>query len=187
MSPVTEVEGALSPLARALARTEFAQRWYRWCDTTRDWSAEAEHSYDVDSLRTDHGGFAPLDIKEFLQAYAAAGAEVSRGSTFPGPRHRSFTVDVHHDGVLVSTAIRLGRGINTQECSTLVRVDGREESAPQMLHVLALEIRRHRGDPDPDPLYPRPLITSRSHLEVSTRELVATLRAVATDWSNTRD
>ncbi|MGW4833267.1 hypothetical protein ACWEOG_37120 [Amycolatopsis japonica] len=43
---------ALSPLARALARTDFAENWYRWCDARRDWAAEATGTYDEDSLLT---------------------------------------------------------------------------------------------------------------------------------------
>ncbi|KFZ79754.1 hypothetical protein ED92_20470 [Amycolatopsis sp. MJM2582] len=54
---------ALSPLARALARTDFAENWYRWCDARRDWAAEATGTYDEDSLLTASGVVCSLTVQ----------------------------------------------------------------------------------------------------------------------------
>ncbi|UJW30306.1 hypothetical protein L3Q67_34615 [Saccharothrix sp. AJ9571] len=172
---------ALSVQARALARTDFAAKWYRWCDARRDWSAEAAGTYEDDSLLTASGAFAPLPTSEFLHAYRSAGAEVSRGSRFPGPRHRSFTVEVAAGQTVCSLAIRLGRGINSLECDLVVLVNGEPQGTPEMLHAIARDILRSRGEPDPDPSapYPRPIIGSRSQLEVVSREVVDVLDQVA--------
>jgi hypothetical protein len=176
---------ALSPPARALARTDFATKWYRWCDAGHDWSAAAAGTYEDDSLLTASGAFAPLPTSEFMQAYRSAGAEVSRGSRFPGPRHRSFTVEVAVGQAVCSVAVRLGRGLNSQECSLVVLASGEQQGQPEMLHAIARHILRSRGEPDPDPSapYPRPIIGSRSQLEVVSRELVDVLGQVARDWT----
>lgn len=176
----------LSPPARALARTDFAENWYRWCDARRDWSAEATGTYEEDSLLTASGGFAALPASEFMQAYRSAGAVVSRGSTFPGPRHRSFTVEVAAGQVVCSLAIRLGRGLNSLECGLTVLAGGEQQGEPEMLHVIARVILRSRDEPDPDPdaPYPRPIIGSRSQLEVVSREIVDVLGRIARGWAS---
>ncbi|MGY6658330.1 hypothetical protein ACXIZN_39840 [Amycolatopsis sp. TRM77291] len=173
---------ALSPLARVLARTDFAEDWYRWCDAERDWAATG--TYEEDSLLTASGGFAALPASEFMRAYRAAGAEVSPGSTFPGPRHRSFTVEVTEGPTVCSMAVRLGRGINSQECRLAVLADGERQGEPEMLHSVALAIRRSQGEPDPDPPYPRPIIGSRGQLEAVSRGIVDVLGQVARGWAS---
>ncbi|WP_084400768.1 hypothetical protein [Lentzea albidocapillata] len=175
----------LSSMARALARTDFAARWYRWCDAGRDWAAEAVGTYEADSLLTASGAFAPLSTNEFMDAYRSAGAEVTRGSRFPGPRHRSFTVEVAAQQVVCSLAVRLGRGINSQECSLVVLAGGERQGEPEMLHAIARNVLRSRGEPDPDPgiPYPRPIIGSRSQLEVVALEMVGVLGQVARGWT----
>ncbi|RSN31645.1 hypothetical protein DMC61_16070 [Amycolatopsis sp. WAC 04169] len=171
---------ALSPLAGALARTDFAESWYRWCDARRDWAAEATGTYDEDSLLTASGGFAALPASEFMRAYRVAGAEVSRGST----GRRSFTVEVAAGDVVCVLTVQLGRGLNSQECRLAVFADGERQGEPEMLHTLALAIRRSRGEPDPEPPYPRPIIGSRSQLEVVSREIVDVLGQVARGWTS---
>ncbi|MFE6615028.1 hypothetical protein [Amycolatopsis sp. NPDC057786] len=156
---------ALSPLAHALARTDFAANWYRWCDAQRDWAAEATGTYDEDSLLTATGAYAALPASEFMQAYRAAGAEVSRIST--GPRHRSFTVEVAAGAVVCGLVVRLGRGLNSQECRLAVLANGERQ-----------------GEPDPNPPYPRPIIGSRSQLEVVSRGIVDVLGQVARGWAS---
>lgn len=173
---------ALSPLARVLARTDFAEDWYRWCDAKRDWAAEATGTYDEDSLLSASGGFAALPASEFMRAYRAAGAEVSRIST--GPRHRSFTVEVAAGSVVCGLVVQLGRGLNSQECRLAVLTDGERQGEPEMLHALALAIRRSHGEPDPNPPYPRPIIGSRSQLEVVSRGIVDVLGQVARGWAS---
>ncbi|MGK4594476.1 hypothetical protein [Amycolatopsis sp. w19] len=168
---------ALSPLARALARTDFAENWYRWCDARRDWAAEATGVYDEDSLLTASGGFAALPVGEFMQAYRTAGAEVSRIST--GPRHRSFAVEVAAGDVVCSLTVQLGRGLNSQECRLAVLAGGERQGEPEMLHAIARAIRLSQGEPEPDPPYPRPIIGSRGQLEVVSREIVDVLGQVA--------
>lgn len=178
-----------SPLAEALAGTDFPRLWYRWCDRTRDWSTDATDSHDVDSLRTSSGGFAPLDLAEFMTAFRAAGATVTRGARFnPNPRHRAFTVEVDDAGTTVCTEIHLGRGLNSLECGTAVVVDGVQQGSVDLLHSVARRILQSRGEPDPDPQtpYPRPIISSRSHLEVCARELVEVMGQVARDWTDGR-
>lgn len=173
---------ALSPLAHALARTDFAENWYRWCDAQRDWAAEATGTHEEDSLLTATGAYAALPASEFMQAYRAAGAEVSRIST--GPRHRSFTVEVAAGAVVCGLVVQLGRGLNSQECRLAVLADGERKGEPEMLHALALAIRRSQGEPDPKPPYPRPIIGSRSQLEVVSRGIVDVLGQVARGWSS---
>ncbi len=176
----------LPPLARALARTDLADAWYRWCNATRDWAAEATTAYDADSLLTERGSYAPLETRDFLQAFEAAGADrVTTGSTFPGPRHRSFTVEVEHEATCCSLAVQLGRGLNSLECDLRVTVDDELVGGPDRLHAVARTLRLARGEDVPDPTapYPRPIIGSRSQLEVVTRELVALLRQVAGSWA----
>ncbi|RSM62597.1 hypothetical protein DMH03_10985 [Amycolatopsis sp. WAC 01376] len=175
---------APSPLAHALARTDFAENWYRWCDAKRDWAAEATDTYEEDSLLTASGAYAALPVSEFIQAYRAAGAEVSRGSRVPDARHRSFTVEVAAGPAVCSLAVQLGRGLNSQECGLVVLVDGEQQGRPEMLHTMALAIRRFRGEPDPNPPYPRPIIGSRSQLEVVSRGIVDVLGQVARGWSS---
>lgn len=175
----------LTPLARALARTDLADAWYRWCDATRDWAAEATTAYDADSLLTERGSFAPLETRDFLQAFEAAGADrVTTGSTFPGPRHRSFTVVVERGATRCSLAVQLGRGLNSLECDLRVTVDDELVGGPDRLHALARTLRLARGEDVPDPAapYPRPVIGSRSQLEVVAREVVALLTTVAREW-----
>lgn len=176
----------LTPLARALARTDLADAWYRWCDATRDWAVEATATYDADSLLTERGSFAPLETGDFVRAFEAAGADrVTKGSTFPGPRHRSFTVVVDRGATRCSLAVQLGRGLNSLECDLRVTVDDELVGGPDRLHAVARTLRLARGDDVPDPAapYPRPIIGSRSQLEVVTRELVALLRQVAGSWA----
>lgn len=171
---------AMTPLARTLARTGFAEDWYRWCDADRDWSAEATRVYDVDALRTERGSFAALDLREFMDAFLAAGAEVSKGSTFPGQRHRSFTATVAVGARRSVLAIRLGRGLNSLECNLAVFEGERQVGEAELLHVIAYDIRRARGDDAAiaDAPYPRPIIGSRSQLEVVSREIVDALTVV---------
>ncbi|WP_340687120.1 hypothetical protein LCL61_13315 [Amycolatopsis coloradensis] len=64
---------ALSPLAHALARTDFAQNWYRWCDAKRDWAAEATGTYREDSLLTESGAFAALAVVASLAVQLGRG------------------------------------------------------------------------------------------------------------------
>ncbi|WP_447645245.1 hypothetical protein [Nocardioides zeae] len=175
----------LPPLARALARTDLADAWYRWCDAARDWAAEAATTYDEDSLLTERGSYAPLATGDFLRAFEEAGADqVSRGSTFPGPRHRSFTVVVERGATRCSLAVQLGRGLNSLECDLRVTVDDELVGGPDRLHALARTLRLARGEDVPDPAapYPRPIIGSRSQLEVVAREVVGLLSAVAREW-----
>lgn len=174
----------LTPLTAALARVGLAEGWYRWCDRALDWSADAARTYEHDSLLIEHGGYAPLTIDEFMQAYRDAGATVSRGSRFPGPRHRSFTVAVQEGPVVASLSIRLGRGHNSEECLLAIVVDGEDQGEAEMLHVSARDIVLSRGEsvPGPDAPYPRPIITSRSHLEISAREIVELLGRVVRSW-----
>lgn len=176
----------LPPIVRALARTDLADAWYRWCDASRDWSAEATTAYDADSLLTEGGSYAPLETSDFLQAFEDAGADHARkGSTFPGPRHRSFTVVVDRGATRCSLAVQLGRGLNSLECDLRVTVDDELVGGPDRLHAVARTLRLARGDdvPDASAPYPRPIIGSRSQLEVVTRELVALLRQVAGSWA----
>lgn len=177
-----------SPMAAALARAGLAERWYRWCDRGRDWSGEAEDQYEHDSLLTDHGGFSPLPLDEFMRAYRAAGGTVTRGSGLGGPRHRSFTVEVPDGRTVARLEVRLGRGLNSQECALSILVDGEPLGSPELLHSVAYEIVRARGEqvPHPDAPYPRPIISSRSHLEVSAREIVAMMTRVAHEWEGSR-
>ncbi|AGM09448.1 hypothetical protein [Amycolatopsis keratiniphila] len=100
-------------------------------------------------------GFAALPASEFMRAYRAADAEISRGSK----GRRSFTVEVAAGDVVCVLTVQLGRGLNSQECRAAVR--------------------RSRGEPDPEPPYPRPIIGGRSHLEVVSREIVDVLGQVA--------
>lgn len=132
---------ALSPLARALARTDFAENWYRWCDARRDWAAEATGVYDEDSLLTA-------------------------------------------SGVVCSLTVQLGRGLNSQECRLAVLAGGERQGEPEMLHSMARTIRLSRGEPEPDPPYPRPIIGSRGQLEVVSREIVDVLGQVARGWAS---
>lgn len=175
----------LTPLARALARTDLADAWYRWCDATRDWAAEATTAYDADSLLTERGSYAPLETRDFLRAFEEAGADhVTKGSTFPGPRHRSFTVVVDRGATRCSLAVQLGRGLSSLECDLRVTVDDELVGGPDRLHAVARTLRLARGEDVPDPTapYPRPIIGSRSQLEVVTRELVASMETVARSW-----
>ena len=169
---------ALSPLARALACMDFAENWYRWCDAKRDWAAEATGTYEDDSLLTASGGFAALTVGEFMRAYRAADAKVSRGST----GRRSFTVEVAEGPTVCGLVVQLGRGLNSQECRLAVLADGERQDEPEMLHALALAIRRSRGESDPNPPYPRPIIGSRGQLEVVSRGIVDVLGQVARGW-----
>ncbi len=175
----------LSPLATELARTDFADDWYRWCDANRAWSAEASGGYETDSLASDVGGYAPLAVGEFLDAFRAAGATARNGSTFPRGRHRSFTVDMVSDsGTRCSLAVQLGRGLNALECRLTV-FDGESAAGDaELLHSVARDIRLASGRDVPDPAspYPRPIIGSRSQLEVVSRELVGVLARVAHGW-----
>ena len=175
----------LSPLGEALDDAGLARDWYRWCDASRDWAAEAETVYEEDSLRSASGGFAPLHVDEFMAAYRAAGAEVSRGSRDARPRNRSFTLDVAAGAVVCSLGVELGRGLNSQECTLRVLVDGEEVAGPEPLHGMARSILRSAGLPDPWPHqpYPRPIIGSRSQLEVTAQEIVEMLGQVARDWA----
>ncbi|AIG73878.1 Hypothetical protein AJAP_04780 [Amycolatopsis japonica] len=132
---------ALSPLARALARTDLAENWYRWCDARRDWAAEATGVYDEDSLLTA-------------------------------------------SGVVCSQTVQLGRGLNSQECRLAVLASGERQGEPEMLHSMARAIRLSRGEPEPDPPYPRPIIGSRGQLEVVSREIVDVLGQVARCWAS---
>lgn len=165
----------------ALAQAGLATKWYRWCDANRNWSADAVLTHADDSLLTGSGGYAALPASEFHEAFRSAGADVLRGSTFPGPRHRSFTVEVATEQVVSSLAVQLGRGLNALECSLTVTVDGVPRGGPELLHVAARKILQSQGKSDPDPRspYPRPIIGSRSQLEVVSRELVETLTQVA--------
>ncbi|MVA76470.1 hypothetical protein GC722_10605 [Auraticoccus sp. F435] len=83
--------------------------------------------------------------------------------------------------VLVRLAVLLGRGLNSQECALSVEVDGVPQGEPVRLHAVARDIRLARDEtvPGPDGPYPRPIISSRSHLEVSSREIVALMADVA--------
>ncbi|SDE07403.1 hypothetical protein SAMN04489747_2440 [Auraticoccus monumenti] len=168
----------------ALGRAGLGDLWYRWCDRRRDWSSEATGAYEQDSLLTEHGGYTALPIGEFMQAYRTAGATVTRGSRLGDPRHRSFTVEVGEGPVLVGLAVLLGRGLNSQECSSWVEVDGVRQAEPVRLHAVARDLRLSRDEtvPGPDGPYPRPIISSRSHLEVSSREIVALIADVAGAW-----
>ncbi|MFE5507025.1 hypothetical protein ACFQ73_30970 [Amycolatopsis japonica] len=132
---------ALSPLARALARTDFAENWYRWCDARRDWAAEATGTYDEDSLLTA-------------------------------------------SDVVCSLTVQLGRGLNSQECRLAVLASGERQGEPEMLHAIARAIRLSRGEPEPDPPYPRPIIGGRGQLEVVSREIVDVLGQVARGWAS---
>lgn len=175
----------LSRLGEALDDAGLAGSWYRWCDASRDWAAEARTVHSEDSLRSEHGGFSPLHIDEFMAAYRAAGAEVSPGSRHARPRNRSFTVDVAAGSVLCSLGVELGRGLNSQECTLLVLVDGEEAVQPEPLHGTARSILRSAGLPNPwpDQPYPRPIIGSRSQLEVTAREIVEMLGQIARAWA----
>lgn len=174
----------LSPLTAALAAAGLAESWHRWCDAGRDWAAEAHGTYEQDSLLTPTGGFAPLDLREVMAAYAAAGALVAKGSRFPSTRHRSFTVEVAVGSVTCDLAVQLGRGLNSLECNLVVLADGEQVDDPELLHSAARAVLRSRGEPDPDPSnpYPRPVIGSRSQLEVVAREMVDMLTHVARHW-----
>ncbi len=174
----------LSPLAQTLAKMGFAENWYRWCDSRRDWSTEAQGTYEQDSLLSQYGGYSPLDLKEFMQAFRDAGATVTKGSALSDGRHRSFTVEVAEEPVLCSLAVQLGRGLNSEECRLSVFVDGVQKGEPEYFQMIARAILQSRGEPDPDPHapYPRPIIGSRSQLEVVSREMVETMRWLCREW-----
>lgn len=174
-----------SRLAKALARAGLAERWYRWCDRSYDWSAEATGEYEPDSLLTAHGGFAALTIDEFMQAYSAAGGTVTRGTTCNNdPKQRSFTIEVTDGRTVGRLEIRLGRGLNSQDCMLSVLVDGEQDGDEESLTTVAHKIVQARGEtvPHPEAPYPRPIISSRSHLEVSAREIVAMMTEVVRAW-----
>ncbi|WP_157973874.1 hypothetical protein [Desertihabitans aurantiacus] len=174
-----------APLTAALSSAGLGDLWYRWCDRQRDWSAEATALYEPDSLLTERGSYTALPVTEFMKAYRAAGATVTRGSRLGDPRHRSFTVEVADGPVLVRLAVLLGRGLNSQECSLWVEVDGEPQEEPVKLHAVARDLRLARGEsvPGPDAPYPRPILSSRSHLEVTSREIVALMADVARGWA----
>ncbi|WP_427869369.1 DUF6357 family protein [Leucobacter luti] len=186
VDPRTEVEfGEGSQLLRVLSRAGLAEDWYRWCDRVRDWSVDAEQTYEQDALRTVHGGFAPLSLAEFMQAYRDAGATATKGSqTHVNPRHRSFTVEVAEGRTTARLEIELGRGLNSEQCAFSILRDGVPHRLPELLHGTAHELMRLRGEPitHSDAPFPRPIISSRSHLEVSAREIVAMMGEVARAW-----
>lgn len=183
----------LTKIEKALELTNLQTNWYRWCDTSRDWSVEAKGVYEKDSLRSEHGGFTPLHIDEFTQAYRDAGANVTKTAT--DKRFRSFRVEVAAGKTVCMLDVRLGRGINTEECRLLVSVegvaatpltvsdDGKIVTPLTLLHDVARTIVMANDPTAPDPLYPRPIISSHSHLEVTSREIVAMLKQVADEWA----
>lgn len=166
----------MTALTRELSHQGLGERWYEWCDAQRDWPGQSTKAHADDSLLTDRGAFAALTIAEFMEAFRDAGAAVSKGSRFP-PGRRSFTVEVRAGDRVANLAVQLGRGLNSMECSLQMYADGVPVGEAEPLHAAARSIRQARGEPDPYPNapYPRPIIGSRSQLEVVSRELVVML------------
>ncbi|NYF13505.1 hypothetical protein HDC34_001799 [Pseudoclavibacter sp. JAI123] len=79
-------------------------------------------------------------------------------------------------------AVQLGRGLNSMECSLRLFSSGEPVNDAELLHSVARSILQLNGRADPDPRlpYPRPIIGSRSQLDVVSRELVDMMRALAT-------
>ncbi|RSN48032.1 hypothetical protein DMC64_12525 [Amycolatopsis sp. WAC 04197] len=87
-------------------------------------------------------------------------------------------------GVVCSLTVQLGRGLDSQECRLAVLASGERQGEPEMPHAIARAIRLSRGEPEPDPPYPRPIIGSRGQLEVVSREIVDVLGQVARGWAS---
>ncbi|PPF47236.1 hypothetical protein C5B85_02925 [Pseudoclavibacter sp. AY1F1] len=164
-----------------LARLGLGDAWYRWCDAKRDWSAESRRRFDDDDLATPGGGYAALSLSEFMAAFRDAGASVSKGSWFSSGRNRSFTAKVGVGTDECALAVQLGRGLNSMECSLRLFSSGDPVHDAELLHSVARRILQLHGQADPDPRmpYPRPIIGSRSQLQVVSRELVDMMRALA--------
>jgi hypothetical protein len=161
------VDDGVSRTSQLLQDLDFGNTWLRWCDRRLNWSALTSTRFDVDSL----AGSDPLHVREFMDAYRAAGADVTQVR-----RTRSFDLDVSAGTTRVNIFVELGRGINTEECYLRVFRHGAELEG-QMLHSIARDILLRQTSVDH--LYPRPIIMSRSHLEVTSRELVATMHELA--------
>ncbi|WP_213817024.1 hypothetical protein [Glaciihabitans sp. dw_435] len=153
-----------------LSKIDFGNTWLRWCDRSHDWLAESSVSPSDDSLASQWGT-EPMHVREFIDAYRNAGARVTQVR-----RTRSFDVDITAGDTRVNVLIQLGRGINTEECYLRIyRGDTQVEGST--LHGIARTILLEQTGVDH--LYPRPNLVSRSHLEVTSRELVPVMQYLA--------
>ncbi|WP_134322307.1 hypothetical protein [Cumulibacter soli] len=157
--------------------TEFDTDYYRWCDHRLDWRALARNTYEEDSLATARGGFAPLAVTEFIKAFRNAGAKVARVG-----RTNAFTVSVVAGEVSVELECRLGRGINTMSPALSVSAGDSACERRVPLSELARTVFMSKNQHADDPLYPYPVVSSRSHLEVLSREIVDWMQRIAENY-----
>ena len=158
-----------------LASSSYATDYVRWCDGTQDWAGHwarlGKLPFPDDSLLAPNGGFVQLPAAEFLSAYRATGAEVTRqGGT------RAFDVAVDSGNVRVAMGVKLYRGSNTQEWELRVHRGEERVEVGSMAGYARAIILASIGT---DILYPKVAAVSRSQLAVTSREVVATLRRLA--------
>ena len=178
-----------SRLADSLYRAGLAEQWYRWCDRTRNWSKDATQSYHNDSLLTSTGAYENLPAQVFLDAFSTDATTVSKKATvFNLPKRSAFSVGVHEGETSVVLEVQLGKGTNYMDCAILVYQHEISMSQPEFLTGTAFNILKSRGEAPqgPDAPYPRPIISSYSHLEVVAREMTQLLKEVAHEWEQRR-
>lgn len=171
--------GVATPaLLATLNNRGFDTDYYRWCDDSVAWGARSHGADPEDSLLTPQGSFAPLDVGEFIRAFEEAGAEVRRAG-----RTAVFRVSVFADTVEVALLCRRGRGINTLSPLLSVATHGEERERSVPLSSVARDLFLAQNPSSEDPLYPYPIISSRSHLDVFARELTDWMRRIAETYS----
>lgn len=176
-------------LLKTLARADLAKAWYHWCDNKFNWAKQAHGAYENDSLLTPNGGFTALPLEAFLEAFKKAGATVSdKSKLLDNGRHRTFSASVHEGDTEVMLDAQLGRGVNSVDCALTVYQNDFKMTVPEFLAGSAFDIVKMRGQAEEheDAPYPRPIISSHSHLEVFAEQLVAIMQRVAKEWEKRR-
>ena len=118
-----------------------------------------------------------------MNAYQAASAEVTDYTYVFQEIDRTFSVIVSEGATKAVLEVRLGRTNNAQDFFAIVVHDTTVMTYPESLAELTYAILRDRGELQKvGGVAPRPIVGSRSQLEVTAREIVAMMRKVARDW-----
>lgn len=151
-------------IVAVLTAQDFDETYYAWCRDSHDAGAD------------DIPVGAPA-VREFVEAFRAAGAAVAREG-----RTRRFTVTADAGLTVVELQCELGRGINTLSPQLSVSVGGAARERAVSLSSLARQVLFARRPDAHDPLYPYPIVRTRRQLDALTREIVRMLQAVARDY-----
>lgn len=170
-------------LRKSFDRAGLAEKWPQWCKDGVRWDRKAKYNYDEDDLKLDDGTFQTLLTEDFMNAYQAAGAEVTDYTYVFQEIDRTFSVIVSEGATKAVLEVRLGRTNNAQDFFAIVVHNTTMMTHPESLAELTYAILRDRGELQKvGGVAPRPIVGSRSQLEVTAREIVAMMRKVARDW-----